>query len=137
MSAANPAEWVWMGHSGHFILGHECQFHLATYLGNGYLVSTVGEYRPDSKIREVLARARESKEPEPEFEEVGYKRLYETMVFRATPSKDPSVCCPWRMAYGDELDMNGYNKPVEAEAGHYAMCRKWAKEKPAEIGGAT
>jgi hypothetical protein len=47
-------KWVWMGHSGHFILGSSCRFHLNTYVGR-YIVSTVGELWNDTAVRRIHA----------------------------------------------------------------------------------
>ena len=49
-------KWVWMGHAGHFICGHDCRFHMATRVGK-YLVSTVGELWPSRAVREIHAKA--------------------------------------------------------------------------------
>ena len=46
-------KWIWMGHAGHFILGHKCRFHLSTYV-NGYIVSTVGEYVLSNDLIDVI-----------------------------------------------------------------------------------
>lgn len=50
-------DWIWQPHAGHFIGGRYCKFFLNTYV-NGYIVSTVGEYFPDSRIREIYAMSR-------------------------------------------------------------------------------
>ena len=106
---SGPASWRWLGHPGHFIAARRCFFRMATVVGDGrYLVSTVGEYQ----------RSQEATE----YTEIGWQRLYETMVFRVTedghecgcPSMDPA-----------ELDMYPHNTPQSAEAGHLAACHKW------------
>lgn len=111
-----------------------------TYVG-GYIVSTVGEYVPDSAVREIGAKARgvtlEGKGDAREadwmekmgFEEIGCDRLYETMVFKAAKSKDP--CCPFRMVSGSELDFAGYNTAKDAYRGHLRLCKKWAGKRVA------
>jgi hypothetical protein len=118
---------VWMPHAGHLIVGRMCRFHLATYV-NGHIISTVGEYLPDSTDREIFAQSRGADYLDKlGFEDVGYKRKYETRVFRAKRCGDPAGdCCPWRMANGTKLDLEGYNDPVEAYAGHLRMVIKWA-----------
>jgi len=49
-------EWVWMPHAAHLMVGNDCRFHLATYVG-GYIVSTVGEYLPGEAACEIRAKA--------------------------------------------------------------------------------
>ena len=109
-----PDKWVWMPHAAHFICGPRCQFKLATYVGK-YIVSTVGEMVTNHLDERT------------EFEEIGYKRKYETMVFRAI-RRDPKngKCCPWEIDVSKEMDMQGYNDADAATDGHMAMCRKWS-----------
>ena len=57
------------------------------------------------------------------FEEIGYNRKYETIVFRA--KKSENKCCPFKMMSG-EKDMEGYNTADDAYLGHLKMCKKWA-----------
>lgn len=130
-------KWVWMPHAGHFILGDKCQFHLNTRIGK-YIVSTVGEYLPDSQVREIMARSRkinlEGMGDEREYswkkqvgwEQIGCDRTYETMVFKAKRSQDK--CCPWRIKSGEDIDFDGYNSAEEAYKGHLSMCKKYAKK---------
>lgn len=129
-------EWVWMPHAGHLIVGNDCRFHLNTYVGV-YVVSTVGEYWPDSESRKAKAKIHgkviEGRGDEWDrnyfnefgYDDIGLDRKYETMVFKA--KADKSKCCQWRMASAEELDMEGYNDPEEAAAGHMRMCLKWAE----------
>lgn len=129
--------WIWMPHAGHFICGNNCQFHLFTYVGK-YVVSTVGELVPDEPMREIEANAQgitlEGKGDarladwfkKCGYEELGYKRLYETMVFKAKKTKNK--CCPWGQVNGSDLDFEGYNDAGAATKGHYKMCLKWSKE---------
>jgi hypothetical protein len=127
---------IWMPHAGHFIGSAYCRFHLNTYV-NGYIISTVGEYVPDSQVRRILRESRgrltdlrgDAEEAEFGFEELGYHRLYETMVFRAVKRIAKETCCPYRMQSGSELDMRGYNKAEDAYRGHLSLLRKWAKKK--------
>jgi hypothetical protein len=130
--------WIWMPHPGHFIGARDCRFHLNTYVG-GYIVSTLGEYLPDSQVREILAASRgvqlEGKGDAREadylrkigYEKIGVERTYETMVFRAKRSKD-NACCPWEQESGESLDFAPYNDPAEALEGHMRLCRKWAEK---------
>ena len=115
-----PDKWIWMPHAGHLCVSNKCQFHLNTYVG-GYIVSTVGEYFPDSRVRDIYAQSRgiqlkgigDEREYDYKkkigFEEIGLGRKYETIVFKAIKAKgEGSTCCPWRQS-GHELDMDGYN----------------------------
>lgn len=111
--AVPPAKWIWLPHPGHLCVAFDCNFRMATVVGK-YLVSTIGEYYPPP--------ARDTKKPT----EIGYGRLYETMVFEA--GKDHSDCCGFGQASGSELEMEPYNTALDARAGHLAMCRKWAKK---------
>lgn len=103
-----PNEWIWMGHAGHFCASDACAFKLNTYV-NGHIISTVGEYIPSNAKR---------------FENVGSK-LYETMVFKAKPSKNK--CCPFDQLDGCEIDGDSYDTPEQARIGHIEMCKKWAE----------
>ena len=126
---------IWMPHAGHLIVSNDCRFHLATYV-DGYIVSTVGEYLPDSDTRDILAKSRGIKlegrggarrydwMQKAGYEEIGAGRKYETMVFRAVKAKDH--CCPYRQENGAALDFAGYNDSGEAREGHMRMIAKWA-----------
>ena len=59
----NKADWEWYGNAGHFICGHSCRFHLCTKVGS-YLISTVGEYVPDSFVRAILKESRNGEKVE-------------------------------------------------------------------------
>ncbi len=137
--------WVWMPHPAHFICSRDCKFHLATYVprpdgGIGVIVSTVGEYLPDSAVREIFAQSRgialEGKGDaryadymqKIGYEDLGWKRKYETMVFRAKRREDAedARCCPWEIESGRDIDMEGYNTAGDAYAGHMTLCEKWA-----------
>lgn len=129
--------WIWMPHAGHLCVARDCQFHLCTYVG-GYIVSTVGEYWPDSQVRKISAECRNihivgrgddwdrDYMNKIGFEEIGLNRKYETMVFKARRTEDK--CCPWRMADASELDFDSYNTPEDAAAGHNKLCMKWSKK---------
>jgi hypothetical protein len=128
--------WIYMPHAGHFIVGHLCRFRLNTYV-NGFIVSTVGEYVPDSQVRKIFRKTRgretalrgDAEETEFGFEKIGCDRLYETMVFRGRKSKNK--CCPYEVSGFSELDFAGYNKPEDAYKGHIKMCLKFDKTKVA------
>jgi hypothetical protein len=135
------SEWVWMPHAGHLCVGNYCRFHLNTYVG-GYVVSTVGEYLPDSISRDVIADVRgiklEGMGDDREYDflkkigfvEVGFNRKYETMVFKAKASDNK--CCPYVPSDWGQLDMEGYNTPEEAAVGHMELCEKWSKRSDVE-----
>lgn len=129
---------LWMPHPGHFICGNDCRFRLNTYV-NGYIVSTVGELWPDSRVRQIKAECAGKKIvgmgdqwdanyfKEFGFDTVGYDRKYETMVFEAVRSKE-NKCCPYKIT-GSELDFLGYNDPVEAVKGHMKLLKKYRNKK--------
>ncbi len=135
-------KWVWMPHPAHFILSYDCKFFMATKVGK-YIVSTVGEYFPDALVREIIAKSRgitlegmgDARRADYMrkigFDDIGYGRKYETMVFKAIKSmKNGKGCnaCPFIIKSGSELDANGYNTPEDAYKGHMEMCNKWAKK---------
>lgn len=134
--------WVWMPHAAHLIVGNDCRFILATYVGK-YIVSTVGELWPDRVVREIHAKVHDSRWflenknlrgdnfnvayfEKFGFETIGVGRIYETMVFKA--KKSTLKCCPYRIISGEDIDFGGYNKPEEASEGHMKLCRKWSKK---------
>ena len=132
-------KWIQMPHPGHFICSSQCRFVINTYV-NGYIVSTVGEYVPDSAVRRIIREVRgwplnlKGDEEERDFikltgggDDLGYNRKYETMVFRAKKSNEK--CCPYLQADGTELDSLGYNKSSEATKGHFRLCNKWDKKR--------
>lgn len=143
-SVVNQADWKWFGSAGHLIVAQWCRFHLCTQVGK-YLVSTVGEYWPDVKVRKIHAKIHDPKWlAENEhlrgnafdavymrrfgFEEIGAGRKYETMVFEAgVPCEAEGCRCGMPNAKSwAELDGQGYNDAGEATRGHMAMCEKWA-----------
>lgn len=115
-------DWIWMPHPGHFCASYDCRFILNTYV-NGYVISTVGEWVPDS---------RRKGEREESFETIGLGRLYETVVFKAKKNEDlEHQCCPYLADLDSdnfELDFKGYNDPTLAFKGHYDLCDKWSKK---------
>ena len=140
---SDRADWVWMPHAGHLIVGNDCRFHLTTCVGAfRFIVSTVGDYLPDSMVRDILAESRgvalEGRGDDRladymkkiGYETVGFDRKYETMVFKAVSAENG--CCPWAQESGEHLDMRGYNSPDDAAKGHLELCEEWAaKENPA------
>ena len=135
-----PAEqWQWYGWAGHLIVGHDCRFHLCTVIGD-YIVSTVGAYLPDSNVRDTMASVegiqldgrgdarRADWMRKKGYVEIGYQRLYETMVFKTNGRvcEAPSCNCGLPEHDGRELDFQGYNTAAEATAGHIAVCQRVA-----------
>lgn len=130
-------KWIWMPHPGHFICSSSCRFKLNTYVGK-YIVSTVGEYFPDSEVRKIFAASRgiavvgmgdawdSDYLKKIGYEEIGCGRKYETMVFRSRKSKHK--CCPYETLNGRELDFLGYNTAEDATKGHMKLCEKWSRK---------
>ncbi len=134
-------KWVWMPHPAHFICARDCKFHLATVVGD-YIVSTVGEMVPDAPIREIFAETRGKSlvgrgdarladyMEKIGYEDIGYQRKYETMVFKAS-AREPNPetdCCPYVIDASEELAMRGYNDAASAYRGHLALCDEWANK---------
>lgn len=130
--------WLWMGHTAHFICGKNCQFHLATVVGSGnrrFIVSTVGEYWPDSQVRKIHAESAgvviEGRGDAWDaayfkrfgYEEIGCGRTYETYVFRASADVQPCGCIGPRD--WSEIDSLPANDAKTATENHYALCEKW------------
>ena len=143
-------DWKWFGSAGHFICAHDCRFHLCTLVGN-YVVSTVGELWSDRVVREIHAKVHapgwfaeygglkgdafdHAYMKKFGFSDIGYRRKYETMVFRLKEICNEEECgrCGLPRIIPRELDMDGYNVAGDAQRGHYAMCEKWAA-KPQDI----
>jgi hypothetical protein len=137
-------EWVWMPHAAHLCVSRWCRFHLATKIGK-YIVSTVGEYVPDSGARRIHAEIYDPKwyvensdkkgdywdaafQKRFGFIEIGLDRTYETMVFRAKRADGKEKCCPFRIANGSDLDSDGANDAQTAYKMHMKMCEKWSKK---------
>lgn len=136
--------WIWQGLPGHFIMGNRCRFHLTTKIGP-WLVSTVGEYLPAAEVREIIADSR-GKPLEGRgdarvadwltkfgYEEIGHERLYETMVFRCNSAPEPCGC--FTPTDYTELECHGYNDHTDANAGHMAVCVKYAELDATDIQG--
>jgi hypothetical protein len=138
------ADWKWFGHAGHLIVGRWCRFHLATQVGT-YLVSTVGEYWPERPVREIHAKvydpqwlAQNSHLRGDDFdhaymvkfgyEQVGFDRKYETMVFKAgEPCNDPECGCGLPTISGCEIRARGSSAAGEAARFHFEFCEAVAK----------
>lgn len=119
-------DWLWFGNAGHFICGRWCRFHLATQVGD-VLVSTVGQYVPPrhsgGSERTEAAWLQEN----PDGEEIGCGRFYETMVFVAgMPCNKVGCNCGLPDISGRELDCAGYANAGDATRGHVEMCQRWS-----------
>jgi len=127
-NAIAPSGWKWYGHAGHFMCGRWCRFHLCTEVGP-YVVSTVGQYVHPRHSKGTELTEIEWLEANPNGEEIGYQRFYETMVFRVTGHCRSYGCnCGLPSHDGSNIDFAGYNDPASATAGHMAMCEKWASQ---------
>jgi len=118
-----PSEWKWYGMAGHFICAPWCRFHLCTDLGNGYYVSTVGDYHSVPSIRKNGGNTK--------AEQIGWRRLYETMVFRVHHHCAGANCgCGAPLGNGSDLEVDSYNTAQQAQEGHLALCKKWSVMEP-------
>lgn len=118
----NKADWVWMGHAGHFCGANDCRFRLTTYVGD-FIVSTVGEYTP--KLFSKNDR---------DFQPLGCGKddLYETLVFPAKKD-DKGLCCPYIISSFIEIDGDRYKTPLEALEGHMNLCEKFSQKSKKEF----
>lgn len=138
--AIPESEWRWFGCAGHLIVSRDCRFHLCTQIDD-FLVSTVGEYWPGESVREILASTRgvtlqgrgDAREADYMnkigFEEIGYGRTYETMVFRTTGDvcAVPGCGCGLPKVNFREVAADGYTTAGAATLGHMALCRQVAR----------
>jgi hypothetical protein len=109
-------DWHWDGHAQHFIGGRNCEFHLATRVGD-FIISTVGEYRP---------RGNSLPDGTGEYSEyttIGLNRLFETFVFRASKPTGFDV------DVYEEIDREDANECDDATVNHLLLCRKYAAVK--------
>jgi hypothetical protein len=141
VDSISRAEWEWFGRPGHLIVSRDCRYHLCTAVGP-WLVSTVGEWLPDSSSWDIYAERAGGIPPDLRgdekrnwfllhvgFVEIGAGRKYETMVFRTTGKRCEDAECGCglpEVSEWSELDFDGYNRQGDARRGHYAMCEKWA-----------
>lgn len=102
-------EWKWYGAPLHFVAATKCRFRLGTVVGE-YVISTVGDYWSSDGKREP----------------VGCERWAETYVFRIASWRScgcPQIDC-------SEIDATCYGEDAKCEeinAGHLAMCQKYAE----------
>lgn len=124
----DPKDWKWYGMAGHFICGQWCRFHLCTLVGDT-LVSTVGMYVPLHKVTNEREEGKFLTE-NPNGEEIGYDRFYETMTFKAGKPCTTSGCgCGLPRTNGDNIDFAPYKFQADATRGHYEMCMRVAERQ--------
>lgn len=121
------------GWAGHFVAASKCRFRRNTLLekdGRGIVVSTVGSYAPGNAAR---------------YEEIGYRRHFETMAFRSDESDavyhDADVSCEVPISSNTALLITNQNEAFVdnlANDMHEAAVReiaenfdaKWEAGKP-------
>lgn len=112
-------EWKWFGYPGHFICAARCQFRMCTQVGS-YLISTVGDYRPDGVDgeRETIGAGKES--------------FFETYVFKAGPTCTVEGCgCDMpELEEACEIDGERSATAGESKDAHMRYCHKYAKDQP-------
>jgi hypothetical protein len=108
------AEWEWCGAAHHFVGAGKCRFHMATWVNAGrYLVSTVGDYRPDGLNQPMMALGLSDS-------------FFETYVFECDPD-DRGNDGTDHPAVSDWCNVDGERVSTREQANelHLAMCRKW------------
>ena len=108
---------VELGCAGHFICAKDCHFRRHTQVGKKYRVSTVGDLyfdREPGKRQTVGA---------------GKDAFFETYVFKTTGKlcKDNEGCGCVEVADWGEIDGRRWATAGEAQRGHAAFVRKYAK----------
>lgn len=95
----------------HYIASAQCRFGRSTVVNERFLVSSVGEYDPTEKVRDILQRPTG-------FLPLGSRttHLYETMIFKAKRTKNPAY--PWSASDYAELFSFTYRARSGAVAGH-------------------
>lgn len=117
---------------GHFVAAADCQFFRTTDILGGpngdVRVSTVGEYAPHlpAHLRRSVPTTFGL------FDEVGYRRLYETMVFSLGAELCDCGCGAPMVSAWSERDMEGYMTREDATRGHEAMVTKWSAPQQVE-----
>lgn len=114
----SESAWIWYGRPAHFICAEWCRFHMATKIG-GYIVSSVGLYIHPRHVGGSEQQDYAYRRKNPNGEEIGCGRFYETMVFRAgEPCKAEGCACGLPTISGSEIDSDGYQTTGEAHEGH-------------------
>lgn len=133
------SEWKAFGNAAHLCVADHCRFHITTMVGS-FIISTVGEYVPDSTVREILARSRGlhltgmGDEREADWmEKNGYEPLgagphpYETLVFVIDPAKLCACGCGMPEVGGLEVSGLRWMTRGEANQGHRDYCYRAAR----------
>lgn len=138
-------KWIWFPHPAHFICSYDCQFFMATKVGK-FIVSTVGEYNPDSQIKRIYAESRDPEWYKKNMHEkgdawhyvynkkFGFEDLhhegwkYETMVFKAQKSPKETKCCSHSIVVSEMKAEEWYKTAEEAYKGHMKLCAKFANK---------
>jgi hypothetical protein len=111
-SAVIPLEfWEWYGHGAHFYGSDQCSFRMTTRVGE-YLISTVGDWYPQGIKGDRIPVHTLS------------KSFFETMVF---PAGERMECGCTDTARLQPEETVHYLTAREAQQGHLATCRKWAR----------
>ena len=116
-------EWTWYGQAKHFIGAANCDFHLATQIGD-VIISTVGGYRPFlSYTKQTLLALDIDPEDAYKYQDIGHNRKHETMTFKAKIAE--CDCCDWEADTSNILDWyDEYNDARSARIGHMEICKK-------------
>lgn len=124
-------EWKWFGKSGHHICGQWCRFHLCTQVGE-FVISTVGEYVHPRRSGGSEETERVWLSENPNGEDIGLDRKYETFVFICNPSTkcDGPICYCGMPEIEEwiEIDSLRANDNGTATTNHMTMCNKFANE---------
>lgn len=112
MSAPTDQPWEWCGAAHHFVGADKCRFHMATWVAGGrYLVSTVGDYRPDVRG---------------DMEAIGVgDSFFETYVFTTDPHDREETSGHPQVTDWCEVEGERYATHEEANEGHMRYCAKF------------
>lgn len=105
---------------GHLIVSESCEWFRTTDVGR-YRISSIGEYVAPAIVEPTRGR----------FTEIGYNRLYETMVFRLSDIICTCGCDAPEIHDWSEVAFRGYNSRTEAEEGHEAMVASYMSNEVA------
>lgn len=121
------SQWIWLPRAGHFSKPWQLCFFLTTIVQD-YTVSTIGEWLPDKKGRDEMARikgrlypsAYEEKNVMDYIKEIGFMpiymdRFYETRVFFGKRRN-------WMFVSTNAEKVVSYYTYKDAIQGHYAAC---------------
>lgn len=102
--------------ASHFCLRHQCGYGRSTFLPNGYIVSSVGDFVYEGKRREI-----------------GYNRFYETMVFLWNGQFCKDADCFNKAIHAEEgsikfqeIALKGSLTQKECISNHNNLVEKWS-----------